>query len=247
MYNLLISLAASTALGILLNFATGYYQWGLVGGLVLFFGLNYYLARRIIKQFEKLMADVTKDLSNQRFDKSIRRLKGAFGLAKWQFFMESQLNSQIGTIYYLMREFDDAFGYLEKGFSKHWVGMGMLAVLYMKKDDKEKMVKTFEKAVKSSPKESLIWSLYAYCTLKSGDRDKAQEILSRGMKKLPDDDRLKSNHSAIANKQRMKMKAYGEQWMQFYLEKTPGGGQKVPHYMQALARSQGGKRKVIRR
>jgi len=247
MYNLLISLAASTGLGFLLTYLTGYYQWGAVGGLALFFGLNFYLSKRIMKQFEKLMNDVGKDLSNQRFDKSIRRLKGAYRLSRWQFFMESQINSQIGTIYYLMREFDEAFGYLKKGFSKHWVGMGMLAVTYMKKDDKEMMVKTFEKAVKSTPKESLLWSVYAYCMLKSGDRDKAQEILSRGMKKLPDDDRLKANHSAVSNKQRMKMKAYGEQWMQFYLEKTPHAGQKVPRYMQALAQSQGGRRRVIRR
>jgi len=247
MYNLLISFSASAVLGVLLTYLTGYYQWGLFGGLALFFGLNYYLSKRIMKVFEKLMNDVGKDLSNQRFDKAIRRLKGAYRLARWQFFMESQLNSQVGTIYYLMQEFDNAFGYLQKGFNKHWVGMGMLAVLYMKKDDKENMVKTFEKAVKSSPKEGLLWSVYAYCMLKGGDREKAQEILSRGMAKIPDDDRLKANHSAIANKQRMKMKAYGEQWMQFYLEKTPYAGQKVPRYMQALAQSQGGKRRVIRR
>jgi len=123
--------------------------------------------------------------------------------------------------------------------------MGMLAVIYMKKKDKTNMVETFEKAVKGTKKESMLWSLYAYCILKEGDREKALEILSRGLKALPDDDKLKANQTAVANKERMKMKNYGEMWMQFYLEKMPGAGQKVPHYMQALA--QGGRRRIIRR
>jgi Tfp pilus assembly protein PilF len=124
--------------------------------------------------------------------------------------------------------------------------MGMLAILYQKKNDKAKMTETFEKAVKVTAKESMLWSLYAYCVLKDGDRDKALEILARGLKKLPDDDKLKANHTAVANKQKMKMKNYGELWMQFYLEKTPPVDQKMPHYLQALAQAQG-RRRIVRR
>jgi len=125
--------------------------------------------------------------------------------------------------------------------------MGMLGVLYMKKGDLKAMEETFEKAVKATPKEGLIWSLYAYCVLKEGNRDKALEVLGRGLTKLPDDDKLKANQTAVANKERMKMRNYGDLWVQFYLEKMPPVGQKVPHYMQALAQAQGGRRKIIRR
>lgn len=246
MINLAISTLSAATLFSLLTYLTGYYQWGIVGGLVVFFALNYFLSRRIMKKIEELMAHVTKDLQNQRFDKAIKTLKSGYPLGNWQFFVKAQLQAQIGTIYYLTREFDTAMGYLKEGFTKHWVAMGMLAILYQKKEDKANMIKTFETAVKGSPKEGMLWSLYAYCVLKDGDRDKALEIIARGLKKLPDDEKLKANQTAVANKQRMKMKNYGDMWLQFYLEKTPPVGQKVPHYMQALAQAQG-RRRIVRR
>jgi len=247
MYNLGISALTSIVIFLASWFAlkgSDYRPAAVILGLAVFFGLNFFLSKRIIKKVEALMAQVTKELQNQRFEKAIRTLKAGYGLGDWQFFVKPQLDSQIGSIYYLMREEDSAFEHLQKGFSKHWVAMGMLAILYMKKKDREGMAATFEKAVKGTPKESLLWSLYAYCMLKEGEREKALDILARGMKKLPDDDRLKANHTAVANKERMKMKNYGDMWTQFYLEKVPPAGQKVPHYMQALA---GGRRRIIRR
>jgi len=248
MYNLVISLSSSIAAFLILWQATGYYQWGIVGALAFFFGLNYFLARRIIRKVESLMNSVSKELQAQKFDKAIRTLKTGYPLGDWQFFIKPQIQAQIGVIHYLMKEDDNAFEYLKLGFAKHWVAMGMLAVLQMKKKDKAAMVATFEKAVKAVPKESLLWSLYAYCVLKEGDREKALEILSRGLKKLPDDDKLKANHTAVSNKERMKMRVYGDLWTQFYLEKSmqQAGQQKIPAYMQALAQAQG-RRRVIRR
>lgn len=247
MYNLAISLSSSLAAFLILYFAlkgSDYWPASIVVALVLFFGGNFFLSKRIIKKVEALMAQVSKDLQNQRFEKAIRTLKEGYGLGDWQFFVKPQLKAQIGSIYYLTREDEEAFSYLKEGFSKHWVAMGMLAILYMKKKDRPKMVETFEKAVKATPKESLLWSLYAYCLLKEGDREAALDVLNRGLKKLPEDDKLKANHTAVANKERMKMKGYGDMWTQFYLEKAPPAGQKVPHYLQALA---GGRRRIIRR
>lgn len=246
MINLAISLVASITLYFILALSTGYYQWGIVGGLLLFFGLNYFLARRVMGKIEALMAQVTKELQAQKFDKAIKTLKAGYPLGNWQFFVRSQIQAQIGTIYYIQKDFDTAIGYLKEGFTRHWVAMGMLAILYQKKGDRANMEATFEKAVKGTPKEGMLWSLYAYCMLKEGERDKALDILARGLKKLPDDEKLLANQTAVANKQKMKMRGYGELWMQFYMEKTPALDQKVPHYMQGLAQVQG-RRRVIRR
>ena len=247
MYNLAISLSSSLAVFLVLYFSlkgSDYWPVSIVVALILFFGGNFFLSKRIIKKVETLMGQVSKDLQNQRFEKAIRTLKDGYSLGNWQFFVRPQLQAQIGSIYYLMREDENAFKYLKDGFAKHWVAMGMLAILYMKKKDKANMVGTFEKAVKATPKEGLLWSLYAYCLLKEGDREAALDTLNRGLKKIPDDEKLKANQTAVANKERMKMKNYGDMWTQFYLEKAPPVGQKVPHYMQALA---GGRRRIIRR
>ena len=81
----------------------------------------------------------------------------------------------------------------EKGFFKNWVTMGMLGVYYLKKNKKAKMKETFEKAVLGSPKESLLWALYAYCLCESGDLDKAVEVLEKGLKKIPGNEQLVLN------------------------------------------------------
>ena len=248
MYNLLVSTSISVFSFLVIWFSlkgTDYRALAVIVALGLFFGLNYFLSKRVMKKVESLMTSVGKDLQNQRFEKAIKTLKGGFNLGKWQFFVKAQLNAQIGSIYYLTRDDENAFNYLKEGFSKHWVAMGMLAIIYMKRKKKDLMIETFEKAVKGSPKESLIWSLYAYCLLKEGEREKALEVLSRGLQKIPDDDKLKANMTAVANKEKMKMRGYGDMWTQFYLEKVPpAAGQKIPHYLQALA---GGRRRIIRR
>jgi len=46
------------------------------------------------------------------------------------------------------------------------------------------MVDTFEKAVTVTRKEPLLWSLYAFCLEKIGERDKAIKVMERGLKKL---------------------------------------------------------------
>lgn len=246
MYNLAISLSSSIAVFLAFWFSLphDYRPWAILIALALFFGLNFFLSKRTLRQVEALMGQVTKELQNQKFEKAIRTLKAGYKFGKWQFFVESQINSQIGSIYYLMQEDDNAFPYLQKGFTKHWVAMAMLAILYMKRKDKTKMVATFEKAVKSTPKEGMLWSVYAYCMLKEGERERALEVLGRGLAKIPGDDKLKANQTAVANKEKMKMRNYGDLWTQFYLEKAPPAGQKIPPYMQALAQRSGGRRMV---
>lgn len=126
------------------------------------------------------MSGAMKDIQAQRFEKGLRELKAAFKYGKWQIYVTGQINSTIGMVYYVKRDFSNAFPYLEKGFFKNWVTMGMLAITYMKRNKRDKMKDTFEKAVVASPKESLLWSLYAYCLSDGGDNGKAKEVLERG-------------------------------------------------------------------
>jgi Tfp pilus assembly protein PilF len=100
-------------------------------------------------------------------------------------------------VYYMKKDFNTAFPYLEKAFIRNWVAMGMLAISYMKRNKNDKMRETFEKAVQVSPKESLLWNLFAYCLVEINDTAKAKEVLERGLKKLPGDERIKYNMDAL--------------------------------------------------
>lgn len=220
MYNIMISAVAAIAVYLLLNFVAGLTWWGsLLIALPVFAGLYFLLARLIMKKVMAIMEIATKDLQAQRVEKSVREMQSGFKYGKWQVSVTGQLNAQIGMVYYMKKDFTTAFPYLEKAFIKNWVAMGMLAISYMKRNKNDKMRDTFEKAVQVSPKESLLWNLYAYCLVEINDTAKAKEVLERGLKKLPGDERSKYNIEALDDGKKMKMKNFGEMWLQFHLER----------------------------
>jgi tetratricopeptide (TPR) repeat protein len=243
MYNLLISAGVMLAVFLVVKFAAGL-SWllSLLLAMPVFLLAYFLIARYVMKKVMAVMETANRDLQGQRVEKAIRELQSAFRYGKWQFYVTGQVNSQIGVIYYVKRDFSNAFPYLEKAFVKNWVAMGMLAITYMKRNKKEKMRETFEKAIRWSAKESLLWSLYAYCLNEGGDSGKAKEILSRGLKKLPGDERIMHNLEVLNEGKKMKMRSYGDMWLQFHLEK-----QSVIMKQQAAAFGGAAKRRIIRK
>ncbi|RII30865.1 MAG: hypothetical protein CXR30_03385 [Geobacter sp.] len=218
MYNILIASGTGIALLlILLLFKLAWWGAALIG-ITAFAGTFVLLSRHTMKKVMAAIETAGKDLQGQRFEKAIRELKDALQYSKWQIYVEGQLNAQIGMIYYMKRDFSNAFPYLEKSFFKNWAAMGMLAICYMKRQKKDKMIATFEKAVQWSQKESLLWNLYAYCLNECGETTKAKEILEKGLKKLPGDGPIKENLENLGQGKKMKMRSYGDMWFQFHLE-----------------------------
>jgi tetratricopeptide (TPR) repeat protein len=186
--------------------------------------VTYFLiARRLQKGMEKLALKAQAELQKGRIDAAIgvfETIKTRYG--KWQLFTNSMIDGQIGGIYYMRQDFDKAKPYLEKAFIRHWVARAMLAVICFKKRDYKAMDKHFEKAAAYSPKQGLLWSLWAYCHYRLGHVDRAIAILLEGKKKLGDaDSKLNANLLSLQNEKKMKMRGYGDQWYQFMLEIPP--------------------------
>lgn len=242
MYNLLISAGAAIVTFLLISLIAGFEYWwvGLLVALLVFMGSFLLISRIITKKLQDIMEPAMKDIQAQRFEKGIRDLKSALRYAKWQIYVESQINSAIGMVYFVRRDFTTAFPYLEKGFFKNWVTMGMLAVTYMKRNKRDKMRETFEKAVMATPKESLLWSLYGYCLNECGENVKACEVVAKGLSKLPGDENLKQNLDLLREGRKMKMRAYGEMWLQFHLES-------VATIQKQQMAAMGGRRRVVRK
>ncbi|NJD91487.1 MAG: hypothetical protein FIA91_08250 [Geobacter sp.] len=254
MYNIIISLLVGAAAYAVLAFSLKLAWWIALSVALLFTAAVFFLISRIImKKVEAIMAGAMTDLQTQRattkekqiqmVDRAIREMQAALQYEKWQVYVGGQINSSIGMLYYIKRDFNAAFPYLQKGFFKNWVTMGMLGVYYMKKNKKEQMKETFEKAVLGSPKESLLWALYAYCLNETAEPTKAIEMLNKGLKKIPGDAKLTENLALLKDGKKLKMADYGEMWYQFHLE-PPANLQK----QQQMASMTGGmKRKVVRR
>ena len=241
----MIHFLISTALGALIFSVMFYFvHWGfaLPVALIVMMGVNYLLGRRTNKVITQMMDQVSQDLKTGKMDRAIRTLEGGLQYGRYQFFVTSQIKSQIGVIHYIKKDFNAALPYLKKSFARNWMALGMLGAIYTRKKDKENMKKTFDRAVRYNSKEGLLWNLYAYCQNRMGDRPGAIQTLVKASKKLPDDDRVKANLINLQNNKKMKMKNYGELWLQFHMEKLPGPiGQKPPYPVSS------GRRRVIRR
>ncbi len=242
MLSLLIALAAGVAVTLpLLLIESLHSAFAVIIGTLVFAGVYALVLRQVMLKLNAAVEVAQKDLAANRVEKAIRVIEDVqkkFG--PWQFYVKQQMNSQIGTIHYLKRDFSKAFELLNQGFARHWVGMAMLAICYMKRTQNGKMVETFEKAVGVTRKEPLLWSLYAFCLDKIGERGKAIAVMQRGLKKLPKDERMEENLAALQEGKKMKMQAYGDLWFQFHLEKT---GTIMRLHTKAIQ----GRRKIVRR
>lgn len=241
MYNLLISFFLSTTVAVLLYTLAGLDLWipTLVSVLV-FMGAYFLLTRYFMKKVGELMESAQRDIQAGRVDKAIKTLQEGYRYGKWQIYVKSNIDAQIGTMLYLKRDFSAAFDYLQKGFVRQWVAMGMLAICYMKRNKPGKMIETFDKATAASKKEPLLWNLYAFCLDHVGEKQKAITVMEKGLKKTKDDAQLKANLELLKEGKKMRMLDYGDIWYQFHLEKQGTLVKQQTKLMQ-------GRRKIVRR
>jgi len=241
MLSVLIAAALSAATSLTLQYAAGLEIWiAILASLAVFAVVYFVLLRVVMKKVGVIMEAAQRDIQANRSEKAIKTLEQALKYSAWQFYIKQQVNSQIGSIYYLKRDFSKAYEYLEKGFFRHWIAMGMLAICQMHKKQNAKMIATFDKAISGSKKEDMLWSLYAFCLDRIGEREKAIKVLEKGLGKVNNKEALQSNLDLLKDGKKMKMKHYGDMWFQFHLEKP---GAMIKKQTKALQ----GRRKMVRR
>jgi tetratricopeptide (TPR) repeat protein len=241
MLTLIISVALSTALSLGLYLITYKIFWPVVLMAVGILGFNYLIGKTFLKKITALFKSVEKDLAAGRSEKAIEKLKTGYEYGKWQFFVKEQIDSQIGIILYTNKQFDESIDYLKNAFSKNWMAMCMLGAWYYRNQDYDNCFKTMDKAVKKNAKQGFVYALYAYFLSEQKDKDKAIEVLSKGVEKNPIDERLSSSLDALKNGKKLKMQNYGNYWLQMHL----GGKQQqgAKQYQQFLMNQRGMKRR----
>ncbi len=220
MLNLLISFACSAlSSALMMRFVTPN-MWITMAVSAIVFAVFFMLLTRItMKKVTAIMEAAQRDMIANRGDKAIKGLQDGLKYGAWQIYVKQQIHSQIGTIYYLKRDFKQAVPFLEKGFIRNWVSTSMLAITYMKKNKTSKMVETFGKAVSANRKEPMVYALYAFCLDRIGERGKGIDVLKKGLAKAGADERLQLNLELLEAGKKMKMKGFGDMWYQFHLEK----------------------------
>jgi len=242
MFSTFIALAVGALFGVALHYTTSLHPVvPLLAAVIVFTFVYVMLLKKIMGKINDAMGAVQKDIAANRPDAAIHKIEAVKKkYANWQFYINKQMDAQIGMVYYLRRDFSKAFEYLQQGFVRHWAAMAMLAIIYMKRNQTKQMIATFDKAVAATRKEPLLWNLYAYCLEKVGDRNKAISIMEKGLKKVGDNEVYADNLEALKNGKKMKMQEYGDFWYQFHLEKQ---GAMLRKHTKAVQ----GRRKVVRR
>ncbi|PMP69645.1 MAG: hypothetical protein C0187_06595 [Calditerrivibrio nitroreducens] len=232
MFTIVISAFSGALFGLLMFYITKSFILALITGMVIVLAINFFVGRYFLKKLTELFKLVEKDVRSDKAERAIERLKEGYNYANWQFFVREQINSQIGIILYSKKRMEEALPYLQKGFQKNWLSMAMLATYYYKEKHYDKMKDVMEKAIKNSPKEGFLYSLYAYYLQSINETEKAMEVLTNGNKKVPLDEKLEAALESVKNNKKIKIQNYGNLWLQLNIEKIPQGAK--PYHMHLM-------------
>ncbi len=188
---------------------------GILAGL----GFFIYLGRRVQRQLEQVFNRAAELLKKQQFDQAIEIMKEGYRFNKWQFLVKGSIDGQIGVVQYLRKKNAEAEPLLRSASRQHYIAKAMLGILQWKRGEKKQAKATFQTALRSGKKESLLYAVYAYVLTEMKEKAQAVEVLNQGLKVLKDDERLLVNRNNLQNNRPMKMKVYGDQWYQFMLER----------------------------
>lgn len=177
-----------------------------------------FLFRRVGQRLNPLIEEAQRHATGGRREMALESLRSALTLGRWHPLLESQMRTQIGVLLYDSGDLDAALSELERGGKRPWESRAFLGCAHFKKRNEEAMKKAFEDAVKIGEKDSLSWTLYAWCLHARGLKAESLAVLARGLSKLPADQRLKTNLELVGEGKKLKVAPYGDRWARFQLD-----------------------------
>ncbi len=222
MLNLLISSTLGIA-GFLMGHSMGTWTTGILPFFLFFVAAWIVLSRRVSKKMESIMLLAGKEFEANRIDNGKRLIHSARPLGRWQFFLESQIDSQLGSIEYMQRNFKAARPLLEKGFKRTWQPQGMLAAIDLRNGKKERAIERIIAVKKHGKKDPVMWGLACYACLQANDTDRALSLINEALevKQLEQSTPLLQLRQALQNGKGKKFKwakMFGQPWLQYYPE-----------------------------
>lgn len=218
MYNLLVSLGLAlvtfVVVALILRPVAGVVPALLVFG-VAFFLLTRRVGRRVNAEMEPLLGM----LQAQQIDRAREHLEGIKRRwGPWQFLLAGQIDAQLGMLDYVQMKWDEALPKLQAGRFRNGQAQVAIGAIHHRRGELEAAWRELESAVKTSPKDVVVYLVYATLLARSGERNRALEVLGRGLQVLPDSEILQQTQKDLANKRRLRTDRYPESWYQFFPE-----------------------------
>lgn len=220
MYNLLI--AGGIALAVFAVIALALGQIPAIFPALIAFGIAaFLLARRTGAQVTEALAPIPSLLQQRKVD-AVKALlidvKERYG--RWQVLLAGQLDAQLGMLEYLQMHWDEARPLLERGRWRDWTAHVCLGAIHHRQGRLDEAWSNFQSAESIGPKEVMVYLVHATLLARSGEREKALEVLARGTEKLPENAHIKELKRTLANKARIDTTRFPETWYQFFPEEV---------------------------
>lgn len=229
MYPLLIAIAVGTSitLSLILFPQDPFYWFGPFAGFVGFLPTFMLLTRRTADKVQPLFEQAAKQAQAGNVPKAVETFQSILVFKRWQFFLEQQVNTQIGILRYGAGEEDLAVEHLRNGYPKISEGHLILGTILYKQGKLEEAKQAFELGLRFNKKSPILYNVYAYVLSEAGQKDAAIEVLNRGLKKVPGDEETQDNLQRLQNDKKLNMKPFGQLWFMLKFE-TPKGMQAAP-------------------
>lgn len=224
MIPLLIATALSTTitLSLILLPKTPFYFFGPFVGLVTFFPLVIIMWRKIAEKVQPVFEEAQRQAQAGKVDQAVEALQKALEWRHWQFFLEKQVNTQIGSLYYAGGKEKQAVDYLQRGYPKTSEGHLILATILFRENKLDEARDALDLGIRFNRKSPILYNVLAWMLNKKGQRDAAIEVLETGLKKMKSDEETSENLDRLRNNKKMNMKSFGQLWYMLKFETPPG-------------------------
>lgn len=179
------------------------------------------MGRFASKKLKVLIESATGQIKKGNLERAIQTLKAGSGLRKMHPLVAGQLNAYMGMLLYMKGDYDPAAEYLRKVRLAHWSPKVMLAMVYLRRRQTDRMEQAFKRVLRFYRKEPFIYAAYAWALQRVGQGQKAIQVLEGGLKAIGKDERLSRAIENVKQGRPIKMSRYGEVWYQFGFERPP--------------------------
>jgi hypothetical protein len=241
MYNLLISLSVAAAFFLLGWLVAASLIAGFVPAVLAFTVAYFLLGRRTLRELQELMAagqkiaaegqagarPTTQRQAEQLQRDLVGKLKAAmekgFELQKWQFGIAAQIHAQLGSLDYMLQDFESAKGHLEKADNwvlrfQSWQPSVLLGLIEQRNKNTEAALAQLEKGRRAGARDPMFFVVYAYAAHKMGKNEIALPLINEGASEHKGSEHLQKFADQLRNKRTLTPEIFGQAWLQFYPE-----------------------------
>lgn len=222
LYTILLALASASLIGVA-SFFVPHMHWAfsILIGLIAGVATLIIASRKMMAKLQPLFVQASKQAEAKKFKLAIATLESLLPYGKWQVMLKSQIYSQMGVIYYAEKNEEKALECLSQGTVRAPDAQMILASMYYRRKEYDKMKNTFDLTIKINKKQMILYNTYAFMLKEIGENEKALEILQKGLKVMSDNEATKDNLLRLQNNKKMNMKPFGMPWYTLQLERPP--------------------------